>query len=122
MHQIVLLTALSATTGLFGGGRHHGGCGGAYAAPAYTTCAPTVAYAAPKAHCGLRGFRRSASCGAPAPCAAPVTYAAPAPCAAPAACGSVAYPTVTAAPQAQPYAAHYYAPATTCAGGSCARP
>jgi hypothetical protein len=45
MHQIVLFTALSATTGIFGGGRATcttGTCGQVYAAPA-----PAVAAAAP---------------------------------------------------------------------------
>ncbi len=44
MHQIILLTAMTATSGLFGGGRAtcaSGTCGMTYApAPAYSTCAP----------------------------------------------------------------------------------
>lgn len=56
MHQIVLLTALSATTGLFGGGRCHRGhhayfpARGHAAAPAYGQCGtcPQVATYAPQ--------------------------------------------------------------------------
>jgi hypothetical protein len=106
MHQIVLLTALTATSGLFGGGRHcrTGQCG--TPAPAYhayapvSTCQPGTAcagsYAAPMAH-------RAPVYSAPqAP--APQTAYAPAPQA------TTYYPSFYSAPAA-----------TSCATGNCPR-
>ncbi len=48
MQQIVIMTALTVTSGLFGGGRHHGASGHwgrtpAYAAPACSGQAPCAA-------------------------------------------------------------------------------
>ena len=92
MHQLVILTALTATSGLFGGGGHcqTGQCArpawSGYAAPRYVVsgcsqgyvggCAP-VAVAAPAAHAPatLPLLRRSMAT-APAPAPAPV-YRAP---------------------------------------------
>src|SRR5215468_10864181 len=102
MHQIVLLTALTATSGLFGGGRHCGmGRGGALMRGHHmTACAPSYGYQ-------YGAYQHGTPCGAPGtPCGAsyaPPMHAAPqAPAPAP------------AAPQAPaPQAA--YAPATQAA-------
>lgn len=104
MHQIILLTALTATSGLFGGGRQcgAGGCGRptmgytAYAPQQYAACQPGTA------------------CGA---VAQPTYYAAPQPTyAAPQAPMQYA-----PAPQAAAYPSYYYPTAGGCAGGNCAR-
>lgn len=81
MHQIVLLTALTATSGLFGGGRHHAAgrygpayaptCGSAQApcqaaryAPAYAPAPAPVAPAPQAAY-----YQSNYYAPAPAPCA-----------------------------------------------------
>lgn len=116
MHSIVLFTAMTATSGLFGGHRQvaTSGCaGGSCARPA------AVAYSAPSAcqtgTCGTSygyGYRYAAPTGyaAPAPAQyapAPTAYAAPAPAA------------YSPAP-AVSYNSYYY-PAATCTTGSCPR-
>jgi hypothetical protein len=109
MHQIVLLTAMTATTGLFGGGRSHcttGRCG--QAAPVYSTCQPGTA-------CANGGYYYAAPRVAAAPTYAP-GYAAP------------QAPRVAAAPVARPaapataYYPSYYYPTTAtanCPNGTC---
>lgn len=87
MHQLVILTALTATTGLFGGARHH--------APAYS--APTPSYST----CA------NGTCGA----ASPAAYYTPAPAPYYTAPAPAPYQTATA-PQAQAYRSYYYPPAT----------
>ncbi len=111
MHQIVLLTAMTATSGLFGGGRacKSGHCGSYAAAPA--------AYA-PAAPCA------SGRCGSGysyAPYAQPMTYGyAPTHAYAPAPAYSYApTPQVAAAPTG--YTSYYYPPASSCATGNCPR-
>lgn len=119
MHQIILMTALTATSGLFGGGRApscaSGTCGMAYAAaPSYAT-APTCA---PGTACG--GYVQAAPMPVPqqnyyyqAPSAQP--QAVPATPQAP-----VAPPQVMA-PQGYYYPTAAYYPASSCAGGTCYR-
>jgi hypothetical protein len=101
MHQIVLLTALSATTGLFGGGRQcrTGYCGSSVTRPAYY---------APVSTC------RTGTC--------PRTYAA-APVAAPQAAPAAAPPqTAYAQPRrVASYYSYYYPTQSTCPGGNCPR-
>ena len=132
MHQILLITALTATTGLLGGGRHggRGHCGhptvGCYT-PMYShtmayapSCAPCGGYAAP-----TQGY------AAPSPQAAPAAQAPAAPAkqvpAAPAKQAPVAPPTPQAsAPTAPPiqaayYPSFYHPAAPGCANGNCAR-
>lgn len=103
MHSVLLLTALTATSGLFGGGRQctSGNCG----SPAvYYTYAPR--YYNVQAPC--------ATCPASAPQAAPVPQAA-APAVQPA-----AVPQAPAAPVGYYYGAGYYYPtAATCPTGNC---
>jgi hypothetical protein len=148
MYQLVLLTALTTTTGLFGGARtcSSGHCGSA--APAYYAPAPAYSSCA------------NGSCGATAPAAsyapAPTPYysaaapaqpsyhsyyyppAAPAqpsyssyyyPPAAPAQPSYSSYSYPAAAPAQASYSAYYSAPATmtyapfasSCANGNCPR-
>src|SRR4051794_39164386 len=105
MHSIVLLTPVTATSGLFGGGRPRktSSCGAAYARPAH------VAYAqAPSCQTGGCGTSYAppayAAAPAPAPMQAPAAYApAPQAAAAPAAYSSYYFPTA----------------ATSCASGNC---
>lgn len=116
MHQLVILTALTATSGLFGG---HG--------------------RGPKSHCGRPQMsRHAASVYAPAPCAptqmasgcsqgygypAPVAAPAHAPAPAPYMAPPQAAPQAMA-PQAMSYPSYYSAPsamAPSCPGGNCAR-
>ncbi len=119
MHQIVLLTALTATTGLFGGGRSScgpRGCG--MPTTGYSACAPS--YGQSYGYGASYGY----SCQPGTPCGAPVysqgaTYAAPqqAPVSAP-----MAPPKVAPAPQAAYYPSYYSYPTTSgCAGGNCYR-
>ena len=99
MHQIVLLTAMTATSGLFGGGRHckTGQCG---APMAYHQAYAPVSACQPGAPCG-----GSYAAPTPVPQAAPAPQAAYAP-----------------APRAAFYPSFYAAPATpACAGGNCYR-
>lgn len=134
MHQIILLTALTATSGLFGGGRQQCGtsrCGRPtvgfsacapqrqYAQPQYSACQPGTACgvaAAPAAYAQPQysACQPGTACGV---AAAPATYAAPqAPVAAPQA------PVAAAVPQAAAYPSFYYpAGVSNCAGGNCAR-
>jgi hypothetical protein len=111
MHQIVILTALTATSGLFGGGRHctSGGCG--YPAMGYSAYAPMQGY----------GCQPGAACGLPAAPAPMGSY----PVAPPAPYPTAAYPAAPAVPQA-PRTAYYpttYYPTAmpSCAGGACYR-
>ncbi len=111
MHSIVLLTALTATSGLFGG-RHCGTnqCG----RPAWGQ------------HCGARQV-----CQAPvyyyapqqcAPCAAQRPVVVPAPQAAPAPQKTTPAPQAAFVPMARPVyytAGYYYNAAPTCATGTC---
>lgn len=104
MHQIVLLTALTATSGLFGGGRASscasGSCGMTYApAPSYAACAPGTP-------CG--GYAQ-----APAPQPQYYYYPAPAP-------QHHGAPQAMA-PRAYYPSAYYYRPTGNCAGGTCYR-
>ena len=95
MHQIVLLTAMTAASGLFGGGRscNNGQCANGYQWQAAPRQAPAVAYAPP----------------------AP-TYYAPAPVPAPVAPQAHYYPT------AYTYPTNYAAPTTAaCPTGTCPR-
>ena len=106
MHQLVLLTALSATSGLFGGGKHCDG-GRAMVAPAQSSCssratAPAYSYAtAPAPAYGAPAY---------APMAPAPTYAAPAPQAAP--------QVQAMSPAPVSMTSYYYAPGG-CAGGNC---
>lgn len=108
MHSIVLLTAMTATSGLFGGGRHHQATYSyAPAANCQSGRCGTVATYAPATTC------QNGRCPAPAYTAAPVA----APVYAPA-------PRMAAAP-AYNYNAYYYPAATaaapTCTTGTCPR-
>ncbi len=105
MHQIVLITVLSATTGLCGGGKHHGKChhrkavaascysaspcGGPYATPYGSP------YAAPTA--SMQSYPSSPQ-AVPAPMAVPTAPMVPAPPAPPAPAPSAAYPVPTSRP------------------------
>ncbi|WP_406695381.1 hypothetical protein V5E97_30590 [Singulisphaera sp. Ch08] len=117
MHQIILLTALTATSGLFGGGRQQCGtsrCG--RPTLGFSAFAPQQRFAQPQ----ISACQPGTACGTTAPAAYP-TYAAPqAPVAAPQA--PVAAPQAPiAAPQAAAYPSYYYPTAvSSCAGGSCA--
>ncbi|SIO59633.1 hypothetical protein SAMN05444166_6123 [Singulisphaera sp. GP187] len=110
MHQLILLTALTATSGLFGGGRQQCGtsrCG--RPTLGFSACAPRQQCAQPQPQ--FSACQPGTACGTAAPAAYP-TYAAP--------------QAPVAAPQAAPQAAFYpsfYGPAgaSNCAGGSCAR-
>ncbi len=99
MHSLVLMTALSATTGLFGGG--HGKakhCG--------RPAAGVQAVSAPVSSC-----QSQASCGtSPMPQYAPPAMMAPAP-----------QPMAAPQPIYPGHLSYYAAPTHTCAGGSCAR-
>ena len=101
MHSIVLLTAMTATSGLFGG--HHGranSCGAACGRPARVAYAPVATCRT--GNCGTASYAPAAHYGyAPAPYAAPQHVAAPAP---------TTYMT-----------SNYYAPASSCATGNCPR-
>jgi hypothetical protein len=125
MHQIIFLTALTATSGLFGGGRPCAGgrCGvptqgyAAYApsyAPSYG-CQPGTACAAPAPQ--AYGCQPGTACAVRAP-QAPV-YAPQAPAYAP----TQAYAPAPAvqAPRAAFYPSSYYPSAPACAGGACYR-
>lgn len=110
MHQIILLTALTATSGLFGGGRQQCGtsrCG--RPTVGFSACAPQRQYVQPQ----YSACQPGTACGTAAPAAYP-TYAAPqAPYAAPQA--------PAPAPQAAvAYPSFYYPAASNCAGGNCA--
>jgi hypothetical protein len=106
MNPIILMTAMTATSGLFGGGRQctTGQCGRAYAAPVRSyaatcqtgSCGGYVAAPAPQYH------RVAAPAPQVATVAAPQAVAAPAP----------RYFTVQS---------YYYAPASTCPNGTCPR-
>lgn len=110
MHQIVLLTAMTATTGLFGGGRHakSGHCGHAARGQnvvASASCQAPMAYATPVSQCGTQ-----------------LPYSAPA-YPAPTAQAPAPTPQVAPAPQAAYYSynAYYYPTTPSCAGGNCYR-
>ncbi|WP_435006910.1 hypothetical protein P12x_004355 [Tundrisphaera lichenicola] len=97
MHQLILITAMSATTGLFGGGKH---CGKAMHGRAVSSCAP-AAYSAQPA-CGMQSIQQGVTY-APAtpsmqgtPRVVPAMPAGPAPDMVPAA------PSVPPAPPAPP--------------------
>jgi hypothetical protein len=114
MHQIVLLTALTATSGLFGG-RAPASCPGGQCGAAY--------YPAPSAYSACAG----GSCG--------YTYAAPVqpqyqypaqPQYQYPAQPQYQYPAAVApqaaqAPMFYSYNSYYYAPMSPCAGGTCPR-
>ncbi len=110
MHSIVLLTALTATTGLFGGQGKAKHCGRG-AARGHCVSAPVAQYQ-PQSACG-------SACGS-----APMAHYAPPVQMAPAPQMMAPSPYAVAAPQTA-YTGYqsYYAPpaAPTCAGGSCAR-
>src|SRR6185437_12042918 len=99
MHQLVILTALTATSGLFGGGSgcHGGGiCGGGRQMFSHHA-APQACYAGPRyvvSGC-QQGYAGGCATPAPAPAYAPAPAPAPAP----------ATPQAAPAPQA---AAYYY--------------
>jgi len=126
MHQLVILTALTATSGLFGG-HGHGGCG---RPRLLSWCAPKTACASP---CGPTYHHAYApTCAtcptaapAPAPAAAPAPQAAPAPPpppAPPAPTTQVAPAAPRVARAAYYYPAYYRYPATqTCPNGNCPR-
>jgi hypothetical protein len=97
MHQLVILTALTASTGLFGGGKHHRGSCGQVAGSCYAS--------APMTGCGTTGYSYPAYSApvAPAPQAAPAPQTAP-----------MVHPTAYTAPS-------YYYPPSACAGGNCYR-
>ncbi len=104
MHQIVLLTALSATTGLFGGGRtvRSGHCYGGYTA--------RHAYYAPATTCRSGACPRVyAAAPAPAQQAAPVAAAPAAP----------VYQTARYAPRT--VYSYYYPAQSSCPNGQCPR-
>jgi hypothetical protein len=123
MHQIVLLTALSATTGLFGGGRQcsGGGCGmpmmyqPVYASPyAYGGCQGGMGcggaqFAYPQAPAYAAPQAAPQAAPAPASKAAPQAAPAPAPPAAPA-------PAAAVVPQGF-HPAHVFTTAPTWGGG-----
>jgi hypothetical protein len=100
MHSILLLTAVTATSGLFGGARHckTGQCGTSYARPARVATAP--------ASC------QTGNCG--------TSYAPPVQAYAPAPRAYAPAPQMTAAPAAY---SSYYTPAVagSCATGNCPR-
>jgi hypothetical protein len=113
VNQIVLLTALTAASGLFGGGRQcsTGNCGGSwtYAAPTMAQVQAPLAAPLPTAYSsGYAGY-------------APGTYAYPAPAAyAPPAPAPAAY-YVPQAPRMAYAPSPYFYPAPACATGSCPR-
>ena|GEM_PF-3399667 len=116
MHQIVLLTALTATSGLFGGGRQalSGNCGRPTAG--FSACAPS----GPQFGSRIQLFRgRGCRSVAPSCNVVPTSYV---PNCAPAApsCGQVA-PSCGVAPAPQAYPAFYAPAAGGCATGNCAR-
>src|SRR4051794_10917907 len=96
MHQLVLLTAMSVTSGLFGGGGCHTGPRGGSAA----SCGPMYV---------VTGCYQGYACPSPPP--APIAAPAPAPASAPQAAPAkpapqaVPAPPAPAAPQAQAYPA-----------------
>ncbi len=107
MHSIVLLTALSATTGLFGGGHGKAKHCGRPSAGGHCVSAP-VAHNQPQPGCGTAPMAHNA----------PPVQMAPAP--------QMMAPNAhaMAAPQTayNGYQSNYAAPAaSSCAGGSCAR-
>jgi hypothetical protein len=109
MQSIVLLTAMAATSGLFGGGRTAscpgGQCGATYyqAPSAYSACAG--------GSCGY-GYAAPAQPMAQYPAQATYQYPAQA---------RVQYPYAAPAPLYYGYNSYYYAPMSTCAGGTCPR-
>jgi hypothetical protein len=131
MHQILLITALTATSGLFGGGRHYGRghCGyptvGCYApvyshAPAYApSCAPCGGSAAP----AFSYAAPAQSYAAPTPQAAPAAQAPAAPAKQAPSAPPAPQASAPAAPpiQAAYYPSFYYPAAPGCANGNCAR-
>jgi hypothetical protein len=141
MNSMLLLTALTATSGLFGGGgcyRGYGQCGGMMAwghAPRYA-CGST--YMASGCY---RGYAAQCRTGYPAPAAAPVPAHTPAPSATPATTPSTTTPATPSATPPQTrvvpvaprvaqagyyypsyyYSAAYYSAAPTCPNGNCYR-
>lgn len=112
MHQILLMTALTATSGLFGGGRQQcasGNCG-------YVQAPAQVRYAAPAACAG-------GSCGTYAAAAPAPRYYYPTAAAPQVAAPRAPQPAYVAQPAAAPryVNSYYYPPATTCTSGNCPR-
>ena len=104
MHQLVLITALSATTGLFGGGRQcrTSHCGGFTA---------RHAYAAPAAACRTGACPQAyAAAPAAAPQSAPVAAAPPA----------ATYQTAIR-PAGRTVYSYYYPAQSSCPNGQCQR-
>lgn len=136
MHQLVILTALTATSGLFGGHCQSGGCGGARM---MRWGAPRTACATPYNMYVVSGYRHGYAAGcatcptAAAPAAAPQAVPAPAP--APATSAPAPAPPAPPAPTTQYgtwrpqvaragyyYPSYYgYATSGTCPNGNCAR-
>ena len=119
MNSLVLITAITATSGLFGGHKSScggGGCGRAtmarhhtYAAPAPTCYTGScTSYAAPTMQYGAPGMT------APAPQASPGMPAPPAPPKSAAAAPAMA-------PATYYVQSYYYTPASPCANGQCYR-
>ena len=90
MNQLILITAMSATTGLFGGGKHCGGkvhlgragfCGShaAYSAPAPCGWSPAYGTTQASAPASYPGAPRMAPAMPPAPVSAPAAPPASAP-------------------------------------------
>jgi hypothetical protein len=119
MHSIILLTTMTVTSGLFGGGRH---CGtGHCGQPTWgQACVAPVSYSQPPYY---NYNQPCASCAAPTDAAS--AYAAPQAAPAPqmaASPPSQAAPQAALAPQAGYYnaAAYYYYPAApACPTGNC---
>jgi len=114
MHQIVLLTALTATTGLFGGGgRSCGSKGCGMPSTGYSACAPSYSSGCGYTY-GYGGGYSGYSCQPGTSCGTPY-YGAP----------GYSTPQVAPAPQMAPQTAAYYPsyysapPAYGCAGGNC---
>lgn len=117
MHQLVLLTALTATTGLFGGGRQRaqyypaqsyysaGGCSTCAGGYCYQT-APAAAAPAPAAAVQQAPVQQTAAAAAPQPAQTVQRI-------------QYTYPQTYTYPTAGYY--YTYAPASGCPGGNCYR-
>jgi hypothetical protein len=131
MHSLAILTALTATSGLWGhGGCNTGGCG----RPLMSWCAPRAACARPcntymvtghwRGYVGACGTCPTAAAAAPAPAPAPAPQAAPAaPVPPPPPAAAQVYPAAPRVARAAYYYPSFYSyPATqTCPGGNCPR-
>jgi hypothetical protein len=116
MYSLVILTAMSATSGLFGGGGCHTGFCGRPVITYAPTCGPKYV---------VSGCSQGYVCPAPVAAPAPVVAPAPAPSAqavpAPAMTQMQAYPVAPPAYHAAYFApSHYFTAAPACASGNCA--